>query len=251
MTTRSKKKNKSEPFSEEERAQLVLEYRTKARKLSRSILRKWHARLDIEEVDSIVDLSLCEAVKRFDPDKGASFMTFMYFHLRGNLIRAVSEAITGNGVVIDDEDDSVRAVAAAQGKNAPRGAPRVAYASEVADVMYSQENQSPDKIVLKKQYAKITEEARMKLDPLEQEVISRIFLKEQQLLDIAHSLGYSRCHISRVKKRALETLYGELVESVGDSVGITKPLTTTPEKRKSRRRRQLPVTDEDSEVVAV
>src|SRR5690348_15064745 len=76
----------SDDCSKEE---LVLRYRMKARKLARSILRKWHSRLDLQEVDSIVDLSLCEAVARYNPAKGASFMTFLFYHLRGNLIRAV------------------------------------------------------------------------------------------------------------------------------------------------------------------
>lgn len=64
--------------SRRERTELVVGYRLKARKLARSILRRWHARLDVGEVDSIVDLSLCEAVQRFSPEKGASFMTFMF-----------------------------------------------------------------------------------------------------------------------------------------------------------------------------
>lgn len=35
-------------------------------------------------------------------------------------------------------------------------------------------------------------------------------------MDIAATLGYSRCHISRVKKKALETLYNELSGSMND-----------------------------------
>ena len=53
-----------------------------------------------------------------------------------------------------------------------------------------------------------------KLDSLEKEVINRVYLEEQQLMDIAHTLGYSRCHISRVKKKALETLFSELTKTV-------------------------------------
>jgi DNA-directed RNA polymerase sigma subunit (sigma70/sigma32) len=87
---------RSPGLTEEARTELVLTYRIKARKLARSILRKWHARLDLQEVDSIVDLSLCEAVRRYNPTKGASFMTFLFYHMRGNLIRAVTTAATAN-----------------------------------------------------------------------------------------------------------------------------------------------------------
>src|SRR5690349_3051107 len=77
-------------LSDLEREDLITSSRLKARKLGRSILRKWNARLDLQEVDSIVDLSLCEAAARFDPSVGASFLTFLFYHLRGNLIRAIS-----------------------------------------------------------------------------------------------------------------------------------------------------------------
>ncbi|OVE79762.1 hypothetical protein BVY02_02340, partial [bacterium J17] len=72
--------------------ELILEHRENGRKLARSMLRKWRVRMPAEEIDSIVDLTLCEAAKRFDPDKGASFMTFFFYHLRGHLVRAVAEA---------------------------------------------------------------------------------------------------------------------------------------------------------------
>lgn len=230
-------------LTEADREELIIKYRLKARKLSRSILRKWHARLELEDVDSVVDLSLCEAARRYDPSYGASFMTFLYFHLRGNLIRTVSEAVTGNGIVTEDDEDSMRAHAAALGSNAPRGTAKVAYASDVADVMYNApEELTPESTIHRKQLARISQEACEKLDPLEREVIVRIFLKEQQLLDIAESLGYSRCHISRVKKRALEALYGHLLGPVGDefssagSEGDEEEIK--PARRSVRRRRK-------------
>jgi RNA polymerase sigma factor (sigma-70 family) len=213
------KHGEDSPLSLSEREGLIVKFRLKARKLSRSILRKWHARLDLEEVDSLVDLSLCEAVRRYDPAKGASFMTFLYFHLRGNLIRAVSEAVTGNGVVNEEDEDSIRTQAAA-GANSGRGAPRVVYASEVKEVFYDGHAEGPDVFLLRKELGEISDDAFSRLDPLEKEIIDRIYLKEQQLLDIAESLGYSRCHISRVKKRALEILYAELVKRIGYEMGV-------------------------------
>jgi RNA polymerase sigma factor (sigma-70 family) len=235
------------PLTEQDRESLVIKYRFKARKLSRSILRRWHSRLDVEDVDSIVDLSLCEAVRRYDPSKGASFMTFLYFHLRGNLIRAVSDAVTGNGVVADDDEDSARAQAAALGHSAPRGSARVAYASEVTEVMYNVEPECPEDQMMKKELAEISNKACEVLDPLEREVINRIYMKEEQLLAIAESLGYSRCHISRVKKRALEVLYIELIERIGDELGITKPEDfNTNIKKTVRRRRSKNDDNEDS-----
>jgi len=85
---------------------LIIKYRLKARKIGRSILRRWHARMDLDEVDSLVDLSLCEAVKRFNPNKGASFMTFLFYHLKGNLVRSVATAAQASALptgLLDDE----------------------------------------------------------------------------------------------------------------------------------------------------
>lgn len=185
---------------------LIIKYRIKARKLGRSILRRWHSRMDLDEVDSIVDLSLCEAVKRFDPYKGASFMTFLFYHLKGNLVRAVATAAASsslpalladfNEVFADEADGS----SALQSVNA----------MEIADAVTSQDCPLPDEALWRKELSSRSSNACEKLDALEREIIKRIFVQEQQIIDIAAALGYSRCHISRVKKKALDTLQDEL-----------------------------------------
>lgn len=201
---------------EDLKERLVLKYRVKAQRLGRSILRRWHARLDLEEVDSLVDLSLCEAVKRYNPKKGASFMTFLYYHLRGNLIRAVSYAVSSttvpNGEQVGKDGEVSTLGAGVRGVNS----------LEVVEALCHYENLLPDEILAKKQMVEQSSFACTKLDTLEREVIERIFLKEEQLNDVAAELGYSRCHISRVKKKALETLYDELAPSMGLS-GEVKP----------------------------
>jgi RNA polymerase sigma factor (sigma-70 family) len=187
---------------------LIMKYRVKARKLGRSILRRWHARMDLEEVDSIVDLSLCEAVKRFDPQRGASFMTFLFYHLKGNLVRAVIAAASTSAIplaiadMVDtnpyDTEDGAR------GKGAGLNA------MELAEAISSQEVPQPDEALWRKEMSDMSALACSKLDDLEREIVKRIFIQEQQIIDIAAQLGYSRCHISRVKKKALDTLQDEL-----------------------------------------
>jgi RNA polymerase sigma factor (sigma-70 family) len=226
---------KSRLSARKERSDLVLSYRFKARKLARSILRRWHARLDEGEVDSIVDLSLCEAVQRFSPEKGASFMTFMFFHLRGNLIRAVAGSVTAYSALGAEVDDYLC-------DGATPG--RVVNAGEVARALFNNDNNSPDEELFRSQLASISAGAFGRLDPLEREVIRRIYLAEEQLLDIAENLGYSRCHISRVKKRALETLYHDLKSSLGEELTRIVPSAgdesdeEEPYERKEIRRRR-------------
>ena len=187
---------------------LIIKYRLKARKLGRSILRRWHARLDLEEVDSIVDLSLCEAVKRFDATKGASFMTFLFYHLKGNLVRAVATAANAHTIPLFTVDAAE--VERAEREHFTGFQHRGLNASEVAEALCSQEVPMPDEALWRKELTGKSADACQKLDALEKEIIKRIFIQEQQIMDIAATLGYSRCHISRVKKKALETLHGEL-----------------------------------------
>ncbi len=213
LSTRSAKQR---GLSDLQKENLVLEYRLKARRLARSILRKWHARMDLDEVDSVVDLSLCEAVKRFNPAKGASFMTFMYYHLRGNLIRSVTAAATANSVPLPDFE----ALDNGQKLESSLGAgQRGINAIEVAEALCSHDTVLPDEALFKKEVATLSHEACNALDPLEREVIFRIYMDEHQLMDIARSLGYSRCHISRVKKKALDTLYQEMRNKTGSDLG--------------------------------
>ena len=197
-------------FTDQLADNIVLKYREKARKLARSILRKWRSRLDLEEVDSVVDLSLCEAVKRYDASKGASFMTFMFYHLRGNLIRTVSTAANSNILPILDQESTSGDGEGSHSSWMNRGIVRGVSATEIAEALTGGEREQPDNHLLRKELAELSRKACGKLDELEREVVRRIYEQEEQLLDIAHTLGYSRCHISRVKRRALECLFDEL-----------------------------------------
>lgn len=194
------KKDALAPF---QKTNLVLKYRLKARKIARSILRKWHSRIDPMEIDSIVDLSLCETVQRFNPAKGAGFITFLFYHLRGNLIRAVETAANANAVPMAEYEDIDAALTHERGE-APNALK--ATATEIAEALSSEQIESPDDAFFKQELREVSAQACSGLDPLEREVIYRLFVLEHQLMDIAKTLGYSRCHISRVKRKALDTL---------------------------------------------
>lgn len=206
-----RKPAKARKLTARQREALVLDHRTQARKLARSILRKWHSRIDLQEVESVVDLSLCEAVKRYDPSFGASFITFLFYHMRGNLIRTVSEAANLNMIAVDDEELETQANDIYFSNYQEL---RSATAAELAQAVGRTEHPLPDALLLKKEVAEMSTKAFDKLDTLERSVIERILLNEEQLIDVAHDLGYSRCHISRVKRKALEALHKDLSVSL-------------------------------------
>jgi RNA polymerase sigma factor (sigma-70 family) len=204
-------------LNEEEREQYVMNFREKGRKIARSILRKWQSRLDLEEIQSLVDLSLCEAARRFDPNRGVSFVTFLYYHLKGNLVRAIDTSVW-NSVI----------PTVAEGMPLDSSAKELPFTSQdLVEALASEAVELPEDSLYRNEIVELAQEARLRLDPLEREVIERIYIKGQQLIDVASTLGYSRCHISRIKKRALLFLHRELrdgVEYAGYGLGLTEDL---------------------------
>jgi len=237
-----KNRDSEESLSARAREELILKYQIKARKMAFSILRRWHARLDLQEVHSLVDLSLCEAVRRYNPAKGASFLTFLFYHLKGNLIRAVTAAARLTAIPFSELEYHA---GQSEAETASRNEWRTVTAMEVADAVSSRENLLPDEIVIRKELLRVSLEACRCLDALEKEVLFRIYLQEEQLLDVAVSLGYSRCHISRVKRRALETLQNDVMSKVAEAAAKSlestghriTPLELRIEKRRIFRRK--------------
>lgn len=195
-------KNKSSENSDAEVDELVLDHRENGRKLARSILRRWRVRMPAEEIDSIVDLALCEAARRYSAERGATFMTFFFYHLRGHLVRAVTRAAQASNLFM--------AYAQNTGINA------AGWRHMCSDSVWSiapdhflfgqRDVATPECEILRKEKITQCREAVEQLDDLEREIIKRSFAEEQALVDIARTLGYSRCHISRVKKSALARL---------------------------------------------
>lgn len=197
-------------LSERARAELILKYQIKGRKMAFSILRRWRSRIDNQEVESIVDLSLCEAAKSFNPKKGVSFITFLYYHLKGNLVRSVTAAAKLNAIPFSELEQGGSSSDDIEPQKISDG--RILNSREVAESLCNQTTELPDEALLKKELANITQSACQQLDSLEKEILERLFVKEEQLVDIANSLGYSRCHISRVKRKALHAL-GEVIKA--------------------------------------
>lgn len=190
LKAKSEKAHKTKVYE-----QLILDHRENGRKLSRSILRRWRVHMPGEEIDSIVDLALCEAAQRFSAKKGASFMTFFFYHLRGHLVRAVTRATQAatilNGPKELDESETTLDIISSYGT----------FIDNELNAQRDQEN--PEQIILRREKILSCRDALSVLDELEQVVLERSYSDDETLVDIAKSLGYSRCHISRVKKAAM------------------------------------------------
>lgn len=182
--------------------ELILTHRDNGRKLARSMLRRWHVVMPLDEIDSLVDLTLCEAAKRYDVDKGASFITFLFYHLRGHLVRAVASATS--------DSQLVKAIAQSAGVDVSEWATAnedtAVHILPELSMDRPDEAESPELLMMQREKSSLCQQAIVSLDDLEKEIIDRSYGQDEPLVDIARLLGYSRCHISRVKKRALDRI---------------------------------------------
>jgi len=213
-----------------ERKTMILEYRVKARKLAYSLLKKWHCRIDQEELVSVVDLSLCEAVSRFDPERKTDFITFLFYHLKGNLIRSISTSARGGVLSLleaNGNEDSTSVLG---------GDLNQVEALDAVEALNGRERETPDSCLLKKELITISRAACQKLGTLEREIIERIYLQGEQLQDVAEGLGYSRCHVSRIKKKALS----DLKNSINDEFVNKEKSLRIKEVRRRRAREGQP-----------
>lgn len=217
-------------LNEEQRQQLVLDNRLTARKMARSMLRKWRSRLDLTELESTVDLSLCEAANRFDPSRGVNFVTFLFYYLRGNLVRQITDAASASMTVsINDGENSEF------NSDNGRASNQLLDAVEAAAALNSQEQVLPDEEFYRKELHELSKQACDQLDQLEQQVLYRVFRYEDNIQQLAKNLGYSRCHLSRVKKKALESLTRELSPVIND-LKVQKTYKLSAKKRAVTRR---------------
>lgn len=186
--------------------ELIIEHREHGKRLAWSFLTGWRIRMNQDEVISVVGVALCEAANRFDVDKGVAFKTFFFYHLRGMLLKEIARAIQEQKVlqymphtVMSDCSNKDQLFLS-------------------RDVFTLVENNNPERIIQKRQLSLACWHACAQLDPLEREVLIRYFVYDEPLIKIAHELNYCRCHISRVKSRAMARVAKILKTSSGQQL---------------------------------
>ncbi len=180
-------------LSEPEITKLIIDHMIHGERLAKSFLRKWRIALPGGQITSVVGIALTEAANRFDPNRGVNFKTFFFYHLKGMLVKEVRRSIDSERMVQYNMDDgSIPEYAADETSEGWPGA--------------TIDRHTPERLVQRRQLMRFVWKACAQLDDLEQEVLLRHYVQEQSMTDIATELGYSRCHISRVKSFALVRL---------------------------------------------
>ena len=86
-------KSKLTPEAVAARNELIEGHIDAAQKIATTIMKQWGARLPKGEVQSLANVALCEAAARFDENRGAKFVTYLYFYVKGQLGVAISSSV--------------------------------------------------------------------------------------------------------------------------------------------------------------
>lgn len=182
---------KQKRILDEKASELVVENMELGRRLAWKLLSSWNIRIAEDEVVSIVGIALCEAARNYDGRESTQFPTFFYYHLRGRLLREISDIVENKKLTAEYCHDEFFDVMISKNENNP----------VMSGNRYSSSN--PEKIIFEKEKEASFEQAFSDLDWLEKEVITRHYFKGESLMQLADELKYCRCHLSRVKNRAI------------------------------------------------
>jgi len=182
---------------------LVEDHYESGKRLAWSFLNKWRVRIEEDEVTSITGAALCEAANRFKPELGVNFKTFLFYYLRGMLLKEITKRVTDSKMRVpvqhlNEANDDARGIS-------------------LENYYQVDQDSNPEFMLDQKQRVELCREATAGLDALEQKVLEQFFGEDESVVDIAKNLGYCRCHISRVKSRALSALTEKLALLSPDS----------------------------------
>lgn len=195
----AKRHEASVELSLEERQLLAENHRAAARKLALSMITRWKCRIEPDELQSIIDLSLCEAAMRYDRSHGAGFMTFLYYHLKGKLIKTITARAEDNLEFVGDYERPRPVV-----DNDADGGVR---SSEWRSLSFcDNESLTLEDVLHRQQVYDLCHQACLRLKGIEREVIWRIYFENKELNQVTAEMGYSRGHLFRVRVRALEKI---------------------------------------------
>ncbi len=180
---------------------IVLEHRMLAKRIAKAMLKKWRSYYEPDELQSIVDIALCEAARAYRPEVGAKFSTFYFYHLKGRLVREIVRQRAQRKLsaarlpqMLASGDEHEEPSLEALGKEPNRLSPEI---DAVA---------GPDDVYYRKQLLDLSNQALATLGELEREIIRQLYFHGETSVTVARKLGYSRGHVSRLHSRAIKKL---------------------------------------------
>ena len=196
--------------SRDEISNIVLENLEYGLALAKSLLQRWKAHIEPGVLMSVVGVSLVEAASRFDPTREASFRTYLFYHLKGLLIKEIKMLIS----IGADTDRKSREFGEDEAEidaalNLPKSTKKVDPSAN-----------PPSTLLERQDLLLLCYSATGQLSEIEQQILVQHFVEDKGMLEIADDLGFSRCHVSRLKTKALKKLQKRLSSHKDDLLEI-------------------------------
>ncbi len=201
--------------------------------LVRSIVQRVHAKLalrvDPDDLMAYGNMGLLNAWRRFDADRGNSFVTFAHYRIKGAIYdgcrkegwlprsrktRARTHEALNEHLATQHEANQSAPEARSLSESVSRVSDMVGSAltvilleqNELEGVNIPSEHERPDRALEKKDEHEELSEAISQLEPEERILIKRHHYYGDSITDIARDLGKSKSWCSRMHARALERL---------------------------------------------
>ncbi len=196
--------------------QIVIMHRDAGMRLGISLMRKWSAALPQEELREIVDLALCEAAVHYCPERGTSFTTFLFYHLRGRLLALIKSRII---------EQKVKHAAQTSVSNESLSA--------------SMRTPSPEEFLLRQEKRALLAQALLQLEPVERIVLEELYFAGKKRSEISQTLGLPLPAFICLQKRALRHLREVIDHKSNSTCEKRHPQELFALKNRYRRRQAL------------
>lgn len=196
--------------------------------------------IDFEDLVEYGMIGLLEAADRFDPDYGASFMTFAYYRIRG----AIYDGLRGMGWMSRAEyakarfaeraNEYLQEVAAAHEASAMPS--ENSFGTAIGDLASTVEGLAtvyvttldgaeglqvedgqtplPEEALGLQQARRLVREAVEKLPDQERQLLELYYYKDMRLQDVGSSLGFSKSWTSRLHAKVVDKLRRQLEDQL-------------------------------------
>ncbi|MCK5688548.1 sigma-70 family RNA polymerase sigma factor [Myxococcota bacterium] len=235
-----KKAKAAVPFPTD-RGEVIEKYMPYVRSIAGKIKKTVAKEIDFDDLVEYGMIGLLEAADRFDPEKGANFMTFAYYRIRG----AIYDGLRGMGWMSRTEYAKARFEERAneylaeveQAKEAGQEPPENPFETAVEDLanavqglaaVYITSIDAAEGLQIEDEKAGMADEklgldqARVlvrktitKLSEQERELLEMYYYKEMSLQEVGEKLGLSKSWTSRLHARVIEKLHRLLEDSLG------------------------------------
>ena len=171
--------------------QLILRHQLSAVRVARGLLKRWGVAIGADETASLAWLALCEAARLYHHRRGARFMTYCFYFIKGALAKEIQRRIGESAYVPIPREEKSDGMEAAE---------------EIAA-----SGPSPEERAWAGEIGRRFKRAAVSLPALQKDVVIRSFVLEEKMTAIARRHRLSRTYLFAVRAAAVRKLRTDLL----------------------------------------